>query len=185
MNTKIELSKFEVARRQLETAVLLYFRLGDPVSIHTLAAAAYNVLADVNAKYGGVPMLKKLITLLNTEEARDFGRRLNEVENFYKHANRHTNSLYRFDPEYSEFLMLEACEKYMEMTEQQPPMLVAFRAWFVFHHADVIPLSPELQGVVRELARTSAAKSRGHFLEMVLPMLVDPEAPDHSVEPTP
>jgi hypothetical protein len=49
----------------------------------------------------------------------------------------------------------------------------------------VIPLSPELQGVVRELARTSAAKSRGHFLEMVLPMLVDPEAPGHSVEPTP
>jgi len=38
--TFVRLSKFEAARRQLETAIKLYFADGDEVSIHALAAAA-------------------------------------------------------------------------------------------------------------------------------------------------
>jgi hypothetical protein len=185
MNTKMELSKLQVACRQLETAVSLYFMGGDPVSIHTLAAAAYNVLADVSAKYGGVPMLKRLVERLDPERARDLRHRLNEAGNFFKHADRDADLQYQFNPEISEFLMLESCEKYMEMTRQQPPMLAAFRAWFVLHHAEVIPPTPELKRIVGEMSRTPAAKNRTRFLETVLPVLVDPEASNHSTEPTP
>lgn len=41
---KVPISKIDAAKRQLETAITLYFQNGDPVSIHTLAAAAYDVL---------------------------------------------------------------------------------------------------------------------------------------------
>jgi len=42
---KVQVSKIEAARRQLTTAINLYFKNGDAVSIHTLAASS--------AKYKG------------------------------------------------------------------------------------------------------------------------------------
>jgi hypothetical protein len=42
--TKITISKFDAARRQLNTAITLWFADGDPVAIHTLAYAAYEII---------------------------------------------------------------------------------------------------------------------------------------------
>jgi len=50
---KLTISKLDAAKRQLETVIRLYFVHGDPVSIHTLTSAAYNVIRDVNKKRGG------------------------------------------------------------------------------------------------------------------------------------
>ena len=55
----MQLSKLEAARRQLETAIKLYFADGDDVSIHSLVAAAYALLRDINEYRGGEPMLNR------------------------------------------------------------------------------------------------------------------------------
>jgi len=39
--TQIKVSKLDAARRQLETAIRLYFSEADPISIHALMSAAY------------------------------------------------------------------------------------------------------------------------------------------------
>jgi hypothetical protein len=52
MPAQLHFSKLDVALRQLETAVTLYFHSADPVSIHTLTAAAYNVLRDLKTHRG-------------------------------------------------------------------------------------------------------------------------------------
>jgi len=57
MEEKSKLSKLNVAKRQLETAIKLYFNDNDPVSIHTLACAAREILSDLNEKYNGNPMI--------------------------------------------------------------------------------------------------------------------------------
>jgi hypothetical protein len=43
----IHISKFDAAKRQLETAIRLWFHSGDPVSVHTLAAASHQLLHDL------------------------------------------------------------------------------------------------------------------------------------------
>ena len=43
----VQLNKMAAARRQLNTAIWLWFREGDPASIHTLAGAAFGVLSDL------------------------------------------------------------------------------------------------------------------------------------------
>ena len=53
----LKVSKLDAAKRQLETAIRLYFSNGDPVSIHTLVAAAYAILHDVTGRKGADPML--------------------------------------------------------------------------------------------------------------------------------
>jgi hypothetical protein len=56
---EFKVSKLDAAKRQLETAIRLYFSDGDPVSIHTLTAAAYNILRDVTKQKGVELMLVK------------------------------------------------------------------------------------------------------------------------------
>jgi len=40
---KLKISKLDAAKRQLETAIRLYFNEADPVSVHTLAGAAHTI----------------------------------------------------------------------------------------------------------------------------------------------
>lgn len=56
---EFKVSKLDAAKRQLGTAIRLYFSDGDPVSIHTLTAAAYNILRDVTKQKGVELMLVK------------------------------------------------------------------------------------------------------------------------------
>jgi hypothetical protein len=46
----LALTKVDVARRQLQTAITLWFTNGDPVSVHTLAAAAHEIIHTVTKK---------------------------------------------------------------------------------------------------------------------------------------
>ena len=54
----LPVSKFDAARRQLETAIRLYFFQGDPISIHTLASAAAQILHDLSRHRGGGELLQ-------------------------------------------------------------------------------------------------------------------------------
>ena len=47
---ELKIGKLDAARRQLETAIALWFKGGDPVSIHTLAYAAYEIIHTVSKK---------------------------------------------------------------------------------------------------------------------------------------
>ena len=47
---KIRVSKLDAARRQLDCAIELWFAGKDEVSIHTLAAAAHQIISDINKK---------------------------------------------------------------------------------------------------------------------------------------
>jgi hypothetical protein len=46
----VSISKQQAVNNQLRTAVRLYFELGDPLSIHTLVCAAYEILRDLANK---------------------------------------------------------------------------------------------------------------------------------------
>ena len=55
----MEITTLEAAKRQLRTAVELYFADDDPVSIHTLVGASYQILQDLNKKADGPAMIIK------------------------------------------------------------------------------------------------------------------------------
>jgi len=110
MTAPLELSKLEVARRQLETAIQLYFSGGDEVSIHTLSAASYNVIRDVVKKKTIGSMIVKDMAV---EDAKpEFRERmkqsLNEAENFFKHAHKDPDVTLKFLPVQTEYLIFDA-----------------------------------------------------------------------------
>lgn len=82
---RIKLHKMDAARRQLATAIELWFHDGDPVSVHTLAYAAHEILHVIFRRRGGKGLLFDN-DLVKEEYKRDFNKFIKEDANFIKHA---------------------------------------------------------------------------------------------------
>jgi hypothetical protein len=173
VNGKFMVSKIDAAKRQLETVIRLYFSDGDPVSIHTLTAAAYNVLRDVTAQTGADPMLIIGIMLdyVKPEHKSMIIAKTNEAENFFKHADRDHNTSLDFNPEMSELLIIDACAQYKKLTGEEPPLFVVYRVWFTVNHPDVFIFPEELKKAMGINAPSVVAMGRARYFSTALPVM--------------
>jgi hypothetical protein len=99
----LELTKLDAARRQLHTAIALWFTNGDPVSIHTLAAAAYEIIHIVTKKR--MPTRQRLLfdsLSFTDDERKPINNKLRSFANFFKHADKDADAILRFNPSISE-----------------------------------------------------------------------------------
>lgn len=169
---KMMVSKLDAAKRQLETSIHLYFSYGDPVSVHTLAAAAYNVIHDLNEKRGGEKMLKDMWQLLDTEDAALFRKHINEAENFLKHADRDPDGLLELSPQWTEVLLLDASMRYCVLTDEQPAALQLFINWFVVRHPNVFRESPEIAALLKKIDLRALPEDRREYFKAFLPYVL-------------
>lgn len=147
MPQSLTISKLDAAKRQLETVIRMYFYSGDPVSIHTLTAAGYNVIRDINEKRGGKPMFVKdeLSEQVKPEHRKQLQEKMNGAENFFKHADRDHDATLDFNPDATEFFIMDACNKYSEITGELPPLFSIYRGWMMISHQDIFILSEDDQ----------------------------------------
>src|SRR6266852_3470274 len=138
---RITLNKLEVARRQLETAIQMYFNGGDPLSTHSLATAALEVLSGLNNARKGSPMLSDLESsgAIRPDKLELARRVFRGAQNFFKHADKDPEGVLDFNPEATAFYLHDAVEKYRELSKENPPIVRVFALWFrvqwteVFH----------------------------------------------------
>ena len=133
----MEISKLDAVKRQLDVAINLFFKESDPVSIHTLTAAAHQLLMDI----GRLKNIKSFIkenSLIKKEYISEYRKTINEAENFFKHAEEDPHALLKFNPEQTEFLLLDAIEMYMQLTKEIPEDMSIFRGWFLIKYPSVV-----------------------------------------------
>jgi len=138
---RIKINKLEAARRQLETAISLYFNGGDPVSTHTLASAAVEILSDLNNACNGTPMITDLeVSGIIRPGKMALARQVfRGPQNFFKHADKDPEAALDFHPEFPTVFILAGVEKYRELSAENPPLMRVFSLWFriqwthVFH----------------------------------------------------
>lgn len=131
MTSTLRITKSDAARRQLEVAIRLYFAEDDQVSIHTLTSAAHQLVVDLNRARFGSPTLKEtMLSLVLPEQVPEARRLLNEAANYFKHAERDTDTVLEFLTSQTEILLLDACLKYKELTGELVPTLGVYQAWF-------------------------------------------------------
>ena len=167
---KAVLSKIDVARRQLVTAIRLYFNWGDEVSIHTLAAAARNVLCDLCERRGATsPLLldNLLDDFVKPEHYKEVRNKFRESENFFKHADRDSEGGLTFNPETTDYMLIEAVEAYAILTGERVPEFHVYRAWWMLHHQHYFAKAPD--AFRRNLSGVSYAASQRtqYFIEML------------------
>ena len=143
---ELTISKLDSAKRQLEIAIKLYFNFDDPVSIHTLTAAAYNLLRDINKYRSNDPLFVKEWlpkNLIKPEKKKEFIKLMNEAENFFKHADRDSEGTYTFRPRQTEILLWDAVETYKKLTGEMTPLIGLYRGWFMMHNRHIFNGMPE------------------------------------------
>jgi len=173
MMENLKITKLDAVRRQLETAIRLYFDSADPVSIHTLAAAAYNAFRDFNKKSGGKPLMTKEVTIdcLKDASKKELRDKINAAENFFKHADKDHGEILEFSPRQSEFLIFDVCVWWCSYSGEDPVLFRLFKAWFMRQN----PYIFEGSGIetVNDLLDTKTM-GRKEFYDSAMPLLVSP-----------
>ena len=100
-------TKMEAARRQLATAIALWFNGGDTVSIYTLSHAAYEVIHNITRPDRTRDLLFDSL-VIKDEFRKEFNEYLRSLANFFKHAQRgeKEDPVLEFYPEASELFIL-------------------------------------------------------------------------------
>jgi len=127
----IHLSKLDVAKRQLDVAIQLFLNNSDVVAIHTLTAAAHEVLRGLSKQRNLKSFIKdEMVRNIKEKKQKEFVKMINEAENFFKHADRDPDKLLKFYIGPTEFLLWDACRMYQMITNERPPLIVVFNFWF-------------------------------------------------------
>ena len=133
------MGKLEAARRQLRTAISLWFKGGDSVAIHTLAFAAYEIIHTISVKRD--PNRRDLLfdtAWVKDEYRRDWNQCIRREANFFKHADRDGDSVIDFNPEFAQWFIFfailgrELCGETASMEES------AFKWWFQTTRPDLL-----------------------------------------------
>ena len=127
--SSIELSKFDVAERQLLQAIKLFFQEEDPVSIHTLSEAANQVFSDIGGEFGAISFIRNS-DLIKKNKKKEWLRYMFKSRNFFKHANSDKDAIHKFKSEFNDFSLLDGINMYSTIKKKWTPETLAFQIWF-------------------------------------------------------
>ena len=129
----IKVNKLDAAISQTITAIELYFQGKDSLSVHTLAAAAYNIFKDLSKKHGTKLMLLKqsFPEILDAESRKKWMASINRYENYLKHADTDSDKELAYNPLVTEFVLADLCGKMQEIFQHGPPIVMTYMLWFM------------------------------------------------------
>lgn len=128
----LQITKLDAAQRQLRTAVRLWFHDGDPVSIHTLLAAAHEIIHRLYRNKGLVNLMFDS-DMIKDEHRGDFARVMKAAPNFFKHANNNSDQTLSFNPEINDLLPIFLIQALCDMGEHTGLEESAFIHWQLIH----------------------------------------------------
>lgn len=131
MSDHIYVSKLDSAKRQLEMAIRLFLSYEDIISVHTLTAAAHQILKDLSNKQGKESAIKDgLMKRVKPEKRKEFWNMINDPENFFKHADRDPEGLLKFYTGNTEMLLWDVCLMYQNLVDELPPLVRIYYLWY-------------------------------------------------------
>jgi hypothetical protein len=122
----------DAARGQLSTAIKLWFEDGDPVSIHSLASAAHEIVHALYRQKG----LKGLMfdtPHVRPELQQKWASSLKKPFNFFKHGrNEPSDAVIEFNPQWTETMMMACCKAFTKMDIPVEGEWLALTYWIFF-----------------------------------------------------
>jgi hypothetical protein len=130
---KLAITKLDAARRQLETAITLWFHDLDPVSVHTLTMAAHNILRALNQKRGGQPMLGDPSPFIRPGFEKEVADMFVRASNFFKHGAKDPLATHYFAPQTNQCMILDACQVFETQAHEKRPLMITFTLYLAIH----------------------------------------------------
>jgi predicted HTH domain antitoxin len=153
------LSKFDAAERQLLMAIRLFFEGADPVSIHTLAEAASQILYDIREQFGARSMARDN-PFIREDKKKEWLQILFKSRNFFKHADRDQDEVHEFNDEANDFAIFEAIHLYATIKNKRVPETFLFEIWFALKYTHLL-LDGTYKDAIDKMARDTPRLSHG------------------------
>lgn len=148
VSLSLTLTKFDVAERQLNQAIQLFFDQADPVSVHTLAEAAGQVLYDIREQFGGISKIRDADNV-SPECRKEWLESLARSRNFFKHADRDPSDTHEFKEEFNHISLFDAIAMYMTAKRRWTPETIVFVLWFSLTYPKVIKPNTDFATAIR------------------------------------
>ena len=148
----MKINKLDVGISQLKEAIYLFFECRDPIAVHTVAGAASNLLFNlsehekIDSPVRGNPHVRE-------DKKKLWIAKINDAQNFFKHADRDPDSEFEFDPWVTEILIFEGCYLVEVFSGEMFPEAKLFTLWFSAKYPELL-----LEGSLKELIKTELAK---------------------------
>jgi hypothetical protein len=167
----IPISKPLVAQSQLETAILIWFHYGDPVSIQALAYSANDCYHAIGKMEGTPTLIQAWLKSLS----RTNYDQVQESINFAKHGWKKLKGISHIVTEYAELLMLDSIGCHEKLFHEKTPLMSCFFARFAAEHPRILDhiLKPEARPYFKERVEVDklAEFGRVDYLNQVLPVI--------------
>jgi hypothetical protein len=131
----IRVTKLSAAQRQLRTAIRLWFADGDPVAIHTLIAAAHEIIHRLFRNAGHSDLFFDT-TIIKEERRSDFVRLMKTPAAFFKHAKQDPETELNFHPGINETLIAFSITGLQRLGTSLGVEESTFGQWLALHHPD-------------------------------------------------
>jgi hypothetical protein len=85
--------------------------------------------ADVTKQKGAEPMIIKgqMLDYAKPEYRQIIKEKINEAENFFKHADHDHEATLDFNPDMADVLIIDACAQYRKLAGEEPPLFLIYR----------------------------------------------------------
>lgn len=128
LEEELVLSKVEAGRRQLDSAIKMFFSDFDPVATHTVVAAAYDLLRGL-CQHAGKRISVKDSPLIQESRRKEYIKEVNRAQNFFKHSERDPTSKLLFRPKVSALFILDAVIQYTALGGHPSRPMRVFLLW--------------------------------------------------------
>ena len=135
-NASLKLSKLDVARRQLDAALDMWFNEHDLVPIHTLACAAHEILAAI-CKRRKLPPLMFDPSHYREGMLGTARKALHKHYNFFKHANKDAEDIIEFPTEITEGFLAMSIEGWRDLGGDRRELDEAFLTYFMMRRPQI------------------------------------------------
>lgn len=134
---RIKVSKIDAAKRQLRTAILLWFLDEDPVSIHTLTAAAHEIIHRL-FRQKGLSDLFFDSRQFKKEKQGEINKQTKKIAAFFKHADSMPEPDIDFAPDLNIALIMIILDGLARMDEPLSKIEDGFRLWYWLHYPGML-----------------------------------------------
>jgi len=140
----VQITKLEAARRQLVTAIRLFFEDADSVSVYALAHASWEVL-DSLCKHEGKIRFRELAADANGLPEDDIKRVASYGKNFFKHADRKPEDVLEdFSDELIDHVLIAATMDFSSLGTAKPMEIQIYPIWYFATYPEKVAL-PDLK----------------------------------------
>ena len=133
------ITKIDVARRQLKEAIWLLFYERDTISIHTLVAASHQVLDDL-CKHKGIDesIFSIVKSIIRQDKQKYFRGRIRQAGNFFKHADEDPEGMHEFRPALTHFFLFDSIRLLYQLTQSIFPEALVYQVWFNMKYPEIL-----------------------------------------------